>query len=300
MDLTSFRIFVNSVKLGSFAAVARQMELDPSTVSRSITNLETELGFRLLQRTTRMLAPTEAGSVYFERIQDLLENFDIASQEAQDLVNQPQGNLRVAACTSFGPRILVPLLPKLMDRYPDLTIELLLADHQVDIIKEEIDLSIRFGLKPTGDFISAQLRPRRFRICASPIFVQKHGSPSHPDDIRGLDSIVFRMPGQTSTWRFREKNGSVREVTVTGKLITSHGLTMTAAAVSGIGIAILPDWLCAPELENGRLINLFPQFDCTPTEFDTAAWLTYPSRRYLPLKVRKFIDFLNVEIGGYA
>ena len=89
MDLMSFRIFVNSVKLGSFAAVARQMELDPSTVSRSITNLEAELGFRLLQRTTRMLAPTEAGSLYFERIQGLLENFDIASQEAQDLVIRP-------------------------------------------------------------------------------------------------------------------------------------------------------------------------------------------------------------------
>jgi DNA-binding transcriptional LysR family regulator len=300
MDLESLRIFVNSVKLGSFAAVARQMELDPSTVSRSITNLEAELGFRLLQRTTRMLAPTEAGSVYFERVQGLIETFDIAGQEAQDLVNQPQGNLRVAACTSFGPRVLVPLLPKLMELYPDLTIELLLADHQIDIIKEEIDLSIRFGLKPTGDFVSAQLTPRRFHICASPNFIQKHGSPLQPDDIRGLDSIVFRMPGQTSKWKFREKNGDVREVMVSGKIITSHGLTMTAAAVSGLGVAILPDWLCANELESGTLIDLFPRFDCTPTEFDTAAWLMYPSRRYLPLKVRKFIDFLRTEIKGYA
>lgn len=297
MDLASLRIFVNAVKLGSFAAVARQMELDPSTVSRSINNLEAELGFRLLQRTTRMLAPTEAGSVYFERIQGLIENFDIAGQEAQDLVNHPRGNLRIAACTSFGPRVLVPILPKLMERYPDLKIELMLADHQVDIIKEEIDLSIRFGLKPKGDFVSAQLAPRRFHICASPIYIQRHGSPSQPEDIKGLNGIVFRMPGQTSTWRFREKNGDVRNVAVSGKFMTNHGLTMTAAAVSGLGVAILPDWLCNDEFENGKLIDLFPGIDCTPTEFDTAAWLMYPSRHYLPLKVRKFIDFLKVEIG---
>lgn len=108
MELSSLRIFVNAVKLGSFAAVARKMGLDPSTVSRSITNLEAELGFRVLQRTTRKLSPTEAGSVYFDRVQGLINEFDLAGEEAKDLVNQPQGNLRIAACTSFGPRVLAP------------------------------------------------------------------------------------------------------------------------------------------------------------------------------------------------
>ncbi len=300
MDLTAIRIFVNSVKLGSFAAVARQMELDPSTVSRAISNLEAELGFRVLQRSTRKLAPTEAGSVYFERIHGLIEDFDIAGQEAQDLVNQPQGNLRIAACTSFGPRVLVPLLPKLMELYPDLTIELLLADHQIDMIKEEIDLAIRFGLKPTGDYVSARLNPRRFQICASPNFIQKYGRPLQPEDLGNLDCIVFRMPGQASIWRFRDSDNEVSEVPISGKLITSHGLTMTAAAVSGVGVAMLPDWLCAQEVKDGSLISLFPGLDCTPTEFDTAAWLMYPSRHYLPLKVRKFMDFLRDEVGGFS
>ena len=297
MELTSLRIFVNSVKLGSFAAVARQMRLDPSTVSRSITNLESELGFRLLQRTTRKLAPTEAGSVYLERIQHLIDDFDTAGEEARDLVNQPQGNLRIAACTSFGPRVLAPLLPKLMELYPDLTIELLLSDQKTDIIKEEIDLAIRFGLKPTGDVVATRLNPRRFRTCASPEFIQKHGRASHPENLADMDCIVFRIPGLPSVWKFRDKKNKVMEIPATGKLSTLHGVTMTNAAVAGVGIAMLPDWLCTQEIGDGSLIDLFPEFECTGTEFDTAAWLIYPSRQYLPLKVRKVIDFLRSELS---
>lgn len=296
MELNSLRIFVNSVKLGSFAAVARQMRLDPSTVSRSITNLELELGFRLLQRTTRKLAPTEAGSVYLERIQHLIDEFDTASEEARDLVNQPQGNLRIAACTSFGPRVLAPLLPKLMELYPDLTVELVLSDQKTDIIKEEIDLAIRFGLKPTGDVVATRLNPRRFRICASPQFILKHGRPTQPEDLSGTDCIIFRIPGHPSVWKFRDKKNKVIEAPVTGKLSTLHGVTMTNAAVAGIGVAMLPDWLCAQEISEGHLIDLFPRFECTGTEFDTATWLVYPSREYLPLKIRKVIDFLKNEL----
>ncbi|PHR93684.1 MAG: LysR family transcriptional regulator [Robiginitomaculum sp.] len=297
MELSSLRIFVNSVKLGSFAAVARQMGLDPSTVSRSITNLESELGFRVLQRTTRKLSPTEAGSVYLDRIQGLIDGFDLAGEEARDLVNQPQGSLRIAACTSFGPRVLAPLLPKLMELYPDLTIELLLSDQQVDIIKEEIDLAIRFGKRPTGNFISTRLKPRRFHTCASPNFIQKHGRPSQPKDLANLDCIVFRIPGHSAVWKFRDKNQQLTEVPITGKLTTLHGTTMTAAALAGVGIAMLPDWLCAQEVKNKSLIDIFPGFVCTGTEFDTSAWLMYPSRQYLPLKVKKFIDFLKHELG---
>ncbi|TNE38575.1 MAG: LysR family transcriptional regulator [Alphaproteobacteria bacterium] len=299
MDMGSLRIFANAVKLGSFAAVARQMDIDPSTVSRSITNLETELGFRLLQRTTRKLAPTEAGSVSFERIHGLLDDFDSASLEAQDLVNAPRGTMRIAACTSFGPRVLAPLLPRLMELYPDLSIELLLADHQIDIIKEEIDLAIRFGLKPKGDFVSVRLNPRRFHICASPGFIQQHGRPSRPETLAELDCIVFRIPGYPSAWKFRSDDGRVIVVPISGKLTTLHGSTMTASAVGGVGVAMLPDWLCGREIDDGSLIDLFPEHECTATEFDTASWLTYPNRQYLPLKVRKVIDFLQMEVGGH-
>ena len=134
MDIDSVRVFVDVMKQGSFAAVARQRDMDPSSISRSISSLENELGFRLFQRTTRKLAPTEAGAEYFDRVEGLIGEFDLASEAALDLVSSPTGTLRVTACTSFGQRVLAPVLPELRARYPDLTIDLHLVDHAVDIV----------------------------------------------------------------------------------------------------------------------------------------------------------------------
>lgn len=297
MNLDALRIFVNSVKLGSFAAVARQMDIDPSTVSRAISNLEHELGIRILQRTTRKLVPTEAGTVYFERVQGLLDAFEIAGQEVQDMVSDPKGTIRVSACTSFGPRVLVPLLPRLTARYPQLKLDLRLSDQKIDIVKEKIDLAIRFGPKPNDNVISTRLNARRFSICASPNFIRKHGRPATVENLSHFDCVVFKMPGKVSSWRFRGPDDRVTDVTVSGTLITSHGLTMTAAAVEGLGIAMLPDWACSKELQDGKLVDLFPNVECTFSAFDTAAWLVYPKGNYLPLKVRKLIEFLMEEIG---
>lgn len=184
-----------------------------------------------------------------------------------------------------------------MQLYPDLTIELLLSDQKIDIIKEDIDLAIRFGHKPTGDLISTRLKPRKFHICASPSFLQKQGIPKHPQDLATMDCIIFRIPGHPAIWKFRDESGHITDVPITGKLTTLHGTTMTAAALGGIGIALLPDWLCTQEINDKSLIDLFPNFVCTGTEFDTSAWLVYPSRRYLPLKIKKFTNFLHNELG---
>lgn len=300
MDIETLRIFVDVLKHGSFAAVARQRDIDPSSVSRSISTLETELGVRLLQRTTRKLAPTEAGAEYFARVEGPLRQVESAGQQALDLLGQPTGTLRVTACTSFGQRMLAPLLPKLRDRYPQLTIELMLADHHVDIVEEQIDLAIRFGRKPGGGFIASRLVPRRFHVCASSAYLERHGRPDHPLDLSQQDCLLFPMQGYRSAWKFRRKGEKPFHVAVSGHLIVSHGMTMTACAVQGLGPALLPDWLCSEEIASGKLINLFPDYECAATDFDTAAWLVYASRNYIPLKLRVFIDFLREEVTGYA
>jgi len=300
MDLESVRLFIDVVKQGSFAAVARQRDLDPSSVSRAISGLESELGFRLFQRTTRKLAPTEAGNEYYGRVQDLVGQFDRAGEEALDLVSQPTGTLRVTACTSFGQRVLAPLLPKIRTRYPELRIDLVLDDQQVDIVNEQIDVAIRFGNRPEGDFITHHLVPRRFHVCASPSYITENGTPTHPRDLERLDCLLFPMPGYRSAWKFRNSAVESFSVPVAGHLMISHGLTMTACATAGLGPALLPDWLCLDEIEAGSLVDLFPEFECTATSFGTAAWLVYPSRNYMPLKLRVFNDFLNAEVGGYA
>jgi DNA-binding transcriptional LysR family regulator len=300
MELNAVRVFVDVMKYGSFAAAARQRDMDPSSISRSIAGLESELGFRLFQRTTRKLAATEAGNEYFTRVRHLLDEFDRASEAAMDLVSLPMGTLRVTACTSFGQRVLAPILPKLRSQYPNLTIDLVLLDHQVDIVEEQIDVAIRFGSRPEGDFIASQLVPRRFHVCASPSYTEKYGQPSHPSDLENLDCLLFSMPGYRSAWKFRNSSIDTFKVPVAGHLLVSHGVTMTACAVAGLGPALLPDWLCRDEINNGLLIDLFPDYECTATDFDTAAWLVYPSRSYLPSKVRVFVNFLQTEIEGHA
>ena len=214
MDLNLLRVFVDVMQLGSFAEVARQRDVDPSSVSRSISTLEKELGFRLFQRTTRKLAPTEAGSSYFERVKGLVVEFERAGEQALDLVSQPTGKLRVTACTSFGQRVLAPLLPKLRERYPALTLELVLADHHVDIVREQIDLAVRFGATVEGDFVATQLRPRRFRVCASPEYLAASGRPETPRQLAEHDCLLFPLPGYRSRWSFRRAGEEVSTVPV--------------------------------------------------------------------------------------
>lgn len=300
MDIDSVRVFVDVMKQGSFAAVARQRDMDPSSISRSISSLENELGFRLFQRTTRKLAPTEAGAEYFDRVEGLIGEFDLASEAALDLVSSPTGTLRVTACTSFGQRVLAPVLPELRARYPDLTIDLHLVDHAVDIVEERIDLAVRFGKKPEGDFIVSRLVPRHFRVCASPAYIALHGRPEAPQALAERDCLLFSLPAYRRAWKFRRPGEEVFEVRVAGHVLTSHGVTMTKCAVAGLGPALLPDWLCADEIEAGELVDLFPDHECTATEFDTSAWLVYPSRSYVPLKLRAFIDFLRETVEGSA
>ena len=169
MNLYNIRLFVDVMQSGNFASAARLHNIDPSSVSRSISNLESDLGFRLFQRSTRKIVPTEAGSVYYDKVEKLVDAFDQAGEQAMDLISKPMGVLRITACTSFGQRLLAPILPKLMSRYPELTIDLVLSDNQVNLIDEKIDLAIRFGEKPEGDFVATELTKRNFNVCASPV-----------------------------------------------------------------------------------------------------------------------------------
>lgn len=296
MEIDSVRVFVDVMKQGSFAAVARQRQVDPSSISRSIANLESELGFRLFQRTTRRLSPTEAADEYFTRVEALIGEFDLASEAALDLVSLPTGTLRVTACTSFGQRVLAPVLPELRSRYPDLTIDLHLVDHAVDMVEEKIDLAVRFGNRPEGNFIVSRLVPRHFRVCASPDYLDQHGRPKEPRELESRDCLLFSFPGYRSAWKFRRKGEAEFSVPVAGHLLVSHGVTMTKCTVAGLGPALLPDWLCAKEIAANELVDLFPEYECTATDFDTSAWLVYPSRSYVPVKLRVFIDFLREKV----
>lgn len=298
MDLDAIKIFMEVMRTGSFAAVARNSNVDPSSISRTITQLETELGFRLFQRTTRRLVATEPAALYFERIQGLVDELERARDEARDVIGSPSGLVRMTASVAYGVTCLMPLLPGLRAAYPDIQLDLLLSDAVVDLVADRVDLAIRLGPRPDGAYIGSRLAPTRYRVCASPGYVERNSKPQRPEDITAQDCALFPYSGYRTMWRFRTDGGEIYEVPVHGSLIISNALALRQAACDGLAPALLADWLVGPDVKAGRLVDLFPRYEVTATDFDTAAWVLYPSRAYLPRKVRVVIDVLKAHLGA--
>lgn len=292
------QIFVEVMRQGSFAAVARDRNIDPSSVSRAIAGMEEELGIRLFQRTTRQLSPTEAGIAYFERVEPLVEEMQQAIAVAADISGQPKGTLRVTASVSFGLKCIVPLLANLETMYPELTVNLLLTDAIVDLLAERIDVAVRLGPLADSTLIAQQLMRTCYFVCASPQYLKRWGQPETPSDVEQHNCLLFPLAGFRSRWIFRDRNGDMSETPVRGRTIISSAIALQQCAIAGMGLALLPHWLIDEDLHAGTLVNVFPDYEVTATDFSTAAWLVYPTRAYVPLKVRVFIDFLKKYISG--
>ncbi|MGL5878722.1 MAG: LysR family transcriptional regulator [Xenococcaceae cyanobacterium] len=298
MDLSVLQIFVEVVRQGSFAAVARDRNIDPSSVSRAIAGLEEEIGVRLFQRTTRQLSPTEAGMTYFERVESLVEEMQQAIDVATDISGKPKGTLRVTASVSFGLKCIVPLLPNFSEMYPDLTVDLLLTDAVVDLFAERIDVAVRLGLLADSTLIAQQLMQTRYFVCVSPDYLKQWGQPQKPEDVEQHNCLLFPLAGFRSRWIFRDRNGDESEIQVRGRTVISNAIALQQCAIAGMGLALLPHWLIDEDLRAGKLVNVFPDYQVTATDFNTAAWLVYPSRSYVPLKIRVFIDRLKKYIAS--
>jgi DNA-binding transcriptional LysR family regulator len=304
MDIETLRIFVRVARRGSFAVVARDCGSDPSSISRAIATLEDELQVRLLQRSTRRMTLTEAGEKYLARVEPLLEELDQARDAALTASLTPIGTIRMTASFAFGQKRIVPLLPKLRDAFPDLGIDLVLSDTNLDLVSEGIDLAVRLGPSRDSALIGVKLTDTRYRVCASPAYLAKAGEQkrplTEPLDLTAHRCLLLSLPEFRSRWLFRDANGIVSEIPINGDVLISNPLGILACAIEGMGPALLVDWLIKDELAKGTLVNLFPDYEVTATDFETAAWLLYPSRTYLPRKVRVVIDFLRQEFSQSA
>jgi DNA-binding transcriptional LysR family regulator len=297
MDISVLQLFIEVFRQGSFAAVARDRGLDPSSVSRAIAGLEEELGIRLFQRTTRQLSPTEAGMTYFERVESLVEELQQATAIATDVSSQPTGKLRVTASVSFGLKCIVPLLPEFTQLYPDLTVDILLSNTIVDLFAERIDVAIRLGLLPDSILIAQQLMPTHYSVCASSNYLKRSEQLKTPIDLAQHNCLLFPFAGFRSRWIFKDQKGELSEVSVFGRTVISSAIALKHCAIAGMGLALLPNWLIDEDLKAGSLINVFPDYEVTARDFSSAAWLVYPSRTYVPLKVQVFVDFLKSSIS---
>lgn len=309
MDTRLLAIFLAVVRSGGFAAAARNLDQDPSSISRAIHALEDALGTRLFQRTTRKVSLTEAGSHFAARIEPVLAELDQAREDIRSAGTAPKGKLRLSASVAFGQICVMPHVAAFLDMYPEIDLDLKFTDRAVDLVAENIDLAIRLGPSVDVDVIAVKLRPTVYRVCAGPGYLRAHGRPERPGDLVRHRCVCFDLPDFRTHWSFRPARVAgmapdtrpaevgLENIAITPRITASGALAVREAALAGLGPALLADWLIGDDLAQGRLVDLFPNHDVTATRFDTAAWLLFPSRTFLPRKTRVMIDFLRSRLG---
>lgn len=297
MDIEALKVVVEVLSRGSFAEVARGRGVEPSWVSRTVAAVEAELGFRLFQRTTRRLSPTELGASYLAKVGALVADLEAARDEALAASVGATGLLRLTASVAFGARCILPLIPAFRALHPAVRLDLVFTDDTLDIVAEKIDLAVRLAPEVSGDLVCTRLMPTRYRVCAAPSWGDGDGLGGDLARLASARCLRLALPAFRDRWLVRDTTGTVTEVPVDGDLLFTSALTLYEAALMGLGPALLPLWLIADDLATGRLVDLLPEHDCAATQFDTSAWMLYPSRAYLPAKTRVAIDFLRERLA---
>lgn len=281
--------FAKVVETGSFVAAARRLGVSVSAVSRHVSELEAHLDVRLLNRTTRRLSLTESGGVFYEHCVQLLADLDEAERSASASAVTPRGTLRLSTSVTFGERHVAPAIGAFVERYPDMRFDVELSDRAVDLVEEGFDAAVRIGAIGSQNLVGRTVGATSMVCCAAPEYLHRRGEPKHPDDLAGHECLTYEYASQRNTWLFRERDGSAREVKVSGAVHANSGRFLAALAVEGRGIAYEPDFIVGPEVRAGRLIPMLRAFQPKPS----AIQLVYPSRRHLSAKVRAFADFLR-------
>jgi len=299
MNIDDLRLFIDVARLGSFAEAARRRNADPSAVSRTIAALEDEVGVRLLQRTTRRVRPSESGEVFLARIAILVDELQAAGEDARGVAEGAAGTLRLTASSAFGPTCLAPVLAEFRERHPQVSLDLLLSDEQFDLVEQRLDMAIRLGPADDTRLTGVKLFDTQYRVCASPAYLARVKRLASPADLASHRCLLFPFADFRRRWTF-ERRGKSEVIGVDGDLVTSSALTLRICALAGMGPSLLPSWLVDGDIRAGALRNLFGDYRVTATTFDTAAWILYPSRHYVPAKVRAMTEFLRVKLSRFA
>jgi DNA-binding transcriptional LysR family regulator len=289
-ELQKIRAFLDVVENGSFSAAARMQDASVSSVARRVAALEDDLGVRLLNRTTRKLAVTEAGELYYQRAREAVRDLDSARVEASSFQQSIKGVLRVSLRLSVG-EMVIPELKRFLDDYPGLTVGLSLTDERLDLLQNNIDVAVWVGSLDDSELVARLLSSGRRLLCASPDYLARHGVPTHPSELSDHQCLAFRAPNYDGTWRFH-KDGDLWNIRANGPLQSSSGLALMSAALSGLGIVVLQKYMVQKELEAGTLKAILTDYEVSPTDADSAIYAVYPHSRHLAPKARAFIDFL--------
>jgi DNA-binding transcriptional LysR family regulator len=291
--LDSLRAFVKVVELGSFSEAGRHLRLSRSAISKYVGELEESLGVQLLNRTTRHASPTEAGQTYFERAMTILADIDAADQAVAQAQSSPRGLLRVNAPMSFGTLQLGPAVADFMASCPELQIQLVLSDDQVDPMQGGFDVTLRIADLESSSLIARKIVAIDRAVCASPDYLKENGTPKLPEDLRKHALLTYGFLLTGNQWKLTGKDGD-HWIQPSWTLCVNNAEVLRDAAVRGRGIALLPTFIAGDALRAGTLQRVLKPYSAPPLTL----YAIYPPTRHLAMKVRLFIDFLVARFSG--
>ncbi|ALE56872.1 LysR family transcriptional regulator [Paraburkholderia graminis] len=290
MQLDDMRIFVATVDAHNFTAAAKRLSLSKQFVSRRVMALEEALGVPLLVRNTRKLAVTELGQEFYERAKRILGEVEDAEQAMSLRRAGPRGLLRVSAPMSFGMMHLSPLVADFLREHRDVRFDMELSDRTVDVVGEGFDMAVRIGVLPDSTLIAQKLFDVNLVACCSPRYLRRRGTPAAPADLARHSCLLYGHGGVVA-WEFAV-DGALKSFEVQGPLRANNGDLIRDAAVAGLGIVRLPDFIVADALRSGELVTVLDEFLPSPT----GVYAVYPQHRQSSLTIRAFVDFLRKHL----
>ena len=293
-DLNAALVLVRVVQAGSFRAAAQALGMPKTTVSRKVSELEAQLGVRLLQRTTRRLSLTDAGLAFAEEAEAAIARLEAAQEAVAELQREPRGRLRVTTAVPIGELLLAPVLAEFLQAFPAVDVLLQLTDRPVDLVAERFDVAIRAGELPDTSLIARRIGSSTYRVVASPDYLSRHGTPQRPADLSSHACLRFTRSGLEvrPSWAFGA--GARRmEVPVGGRLVSDDFVVLRTAAEQGLGIARLPGLLVHDAIQAGRLLALLEDQAPPPNPLH----LLHPGGGRLPARTRAFIDFVQPRLA---
>lgn len=286
------RVFETVARHNSFTKAANELDLALQTVSKYIKTLENQLGVQLFDRTTRKVNLNATGVVYLQRCTDLLEHFDEVEASVREAHSEPKGKIRLSAPTAFGEMHLIKSLSRFLVDYPEIEIDLDLSNRRVSIVEEGFDVAIRIGTLTDSSMVARKLGNVRVVVCASPDYLKKHGTPSHPRELADHNCLIDNNLRMGRHWPFKE-NGTEFKVDVSGNFQGNSPRSIRATVAQGVGVGYCPIYVLSEDIAKGNVVLLFEDMESV----SYGIYAMYPHRKNLSKRVRTLVDFLAENIS---
>jgi len=290
--LTSMNVFVRVAKAGSFAGGARELDISRAMATKHIMQLESSLGTRLFNRTTRSLSLTDVGASYLERCQQVLQDVEEMEAAVTHLQTEPRGVLKISAPPVIGATHITRAIAEFLKIHSDLTVDLILQSSPGDMIDEGIDIAIYLGALDDTSMVARKLASSSMIVCGSPDYLARHGVPEKPEDLLEHSCLVNWASAPRNKWYFKSDSGNVT-IAVTGRMQANVADALRLAAIEGLGLVMVASYVVSRDIEKGKLKAVLENYTLPPLDIHAV----YPHRKYLSAKVRRFLEFLQDWLG---